>query len=65
MWYFYVLIYNIFRLTSWFSSNAFRPLYVRLGDFSYHLSQLVECRPVVDLRGVRLLESLAVGMKIR
>ena len=57
--------YILFRILSWFESQSFNPLLVRLGDFSYHLHQLVSSKPVVDSQGIRLTESLSVGMNAR
>ena len=55
----------IFRLLLWVESPHVSPLIVRLGEFSFHLNQLVPSTLFIKPSGIHVKERLLPGMEFR
>ena len=55
----------VFSLLSWLESPSVSPVLVRLGEYSYHLGQLVPSKLYVKPTGIHVSERLEPGMIFR
>ena len=61
----YRACYFLFRLLAWVESPQVSPLITRLGEYSYHLNQLVPSKLYVRPSGLHVSEKLEPGMKFK